>query len=133
MPIVSARIPQVFSWTQEDSRHVHQFAKREVRDQEAHEEEMNIKEQVHSLRRHGSETDHRHDPFLHLHQIDLIDEPHENARNNDPRNSEKHEVVRGKRNISDLRVDDASEEEISQRDQQDDVADVKDRHKILKD
>lgn len=132
MPIVSAGIPQVFSWTQEDSGHVHQFAEREERNQEAHGKEMDIKEQVHSLWRHGSETGHCHDPFLNLYQIDLIDEPHENTRDDDSRNSKKHKVVRGKRNISDLWVDDASEEEIGQCGQKDDIADVDDRQKALK-
>ena len=133
MPIVSAGIPQILRWTQEDSRHVHQLAEREVRDQEAHEKEMDIKEQVHSLWRHGSETDHRHDPLLNLHQIDLIDEPHKYTGDDDSSNSKKHKVVRGKRNISDLWVDDASEEEIGQRGQKDDIADVDDRQKALKD
>ena len=50
---------------------MHQLAKREVGNQKTHKKEMNIEEQVHSLRRHGAETEHGHDPFLHLHQIHL--------------------------------------------------------------
>jgi hypothetical protein len=67
MPIVSTSISQVFSGTQEDSWHMHQLAKREISNQKTHKKEMNIEEQVYSLRRHGLETQHGHDPFLHLH------------------------------------------------------------------
>jgi hypothetical protein len=44
MPIISAGIPHVFSGAQEDSRHMHQLAEREIGNQETHKKEMNIKE-----------------------------------------------------------------------------------------
>ena len=106
---------------------MHQLAKREVCNQKTHKKEMNIEEQVYSLRRHGAETQHGHDPFLDLNQIHLEDEPHEDSGERDPSNHKKYKVVRGKRDILNLRVDDSSQEEIGQGDHNDEIADVKDR------
>jgi hypothetical protein len=44
MPIVTAAISKVLGRAQEDSRHMHQLAKREVCNQKTHKKEMNIKE-----------------------------------------------------------------------------------------
>jgi len=114
VPVVSASISQVLCGTQEDSWHMHQFAQREVGNEKAYEEEMDIEDQIDSLWRHGVETKHSHDPFLHLNQINLVDEPHQDPRDGNPANCKKHEVVRGKRNILHLRIDDPPDEEIAQ-------------------
>ena len=79
----AAGIRQISCGTQEDSRHVHQFAEWKIGRKEAHKEKMDVKNQGDPLWKGRLEPKHGHHPFLDLDQILLVENPHENAADSD--------------------------------------------------
>ena len=107
---------------------MHQFADGKIGYQKGHEKQMNVKEQADPLGEGGMKAEHPHGPLLHLHKVGLEKEPHEKTGNYHGQEQENREIIRGKGNVTNLRIGQSSQEEVDKGRHNNDSAIVDYRH-----